>query len=110
MENDKFLYCFKLDEKSAEITRFEIDNYHERNFYGKPHIVYHHKLDCKYASNHDIMEDNLDKLVHFKVHTFNPDIENAKAIINSELVEKRNKAYNDYQRWNELIIHLNKNN
>lgn len=109
IEQDKILYCFKLDEKTAKISKYEINIYEYKIFYGKEHIVYHHNLDCKYATNHDIAVDNLDKFIHFKVHTFNPKIEDAIAIINSELISKRTKAYDDYQRWDELIVHFNKN-
>lgn len=109
MEKSKILYCFKLDEKSATLTKYEIDNYVEKYFTGKPHLVYHHQLDTKYPTNHSVAIENLDKVVHLKIHTFNPDPEKALATMNAYLILKRENAYKDYQRFNELIIHLNKN-
>ena len=35
---------------------------------------------------------------------------NALKLISNEFIEKRNEAYKEYSRWNEFIIHLNKNN
>ncbi len=109
MEKPKILYCFKLDENSATIKRYEIENYVRKVFTGKPHLVYNHHLDAKYATTHSVAEENLDKVVHMKIHTFNPDLEEALAIMNAYLILKRENSYKDYQRFNELIIHLNKN-
>lgn len=111
MNENKPLYCFKIDEKNATITKHEIVAYREVIHKGIPKIEYFAKLtdSCKSNYKHEFSRYNLDKVNNMRVHSFNPDINNAIAIVNSELVERRDEAYREYSRWNELIIHLNKN-
>jgi len=104
------LYCFKIDEKNATITRYEIDDYREiTSCNGALKIIYDAKLGTKDPCTHSFSKSNLDKVINLRIHSFNPDIEAALSIANAYLVSKRDEAYQEYNRYNELIIHLNKN-
>ena len=101
------LYCFKLNEDKAIIEIFEIKEYSIIYYCNKEHYVFKHKLGGNHDCKHYIPITNIDKLVNFKVYSFDSSLENAISHITSSLVEKRTKAYNEYERWNKLIIHLN---
>ena len=103
------LYCFKIDEENATITKYEIEDYQEVQWAGTTKIIYVASLGTKITTSHSISKSSLDKIANMRIHSFNPDIENAINIANKHLISKRDEAYKEYNRWNELIIHLNKN-
>jgi hypothetical protein len=44
-----------------------------------------------------------------RILSFNPSMEKALKIANKYLISKREAAYKEYNKWNDLITHLNKN-
>lgn len=105
----KILYCFKIDELTAKIVRYEITDYEIYKYHGGMYIKFKASLGNKNNSKFEVPFNDLDKIYHMKLYTFNPDYNYAKKIINDDLINRRNSAYKEYDRYNELIIHLNKN-
>ena len=103
------LYCFKIDEEKMTITRYETNDYQEVFHGGVEKILYNANLGTKASSTHVFTKSNLDTIVNMRILSFNPSIEKALKIANKYLISKREAAYKEYNKWNDLITHLNKN-
>jgi len=103
------LYCFKIDEEKMTLIRYETDDYREVSYGGVEKILYNANLGAKASSTHVFSKSNLDNIVNMRILSFDPDMEKALKIANKYLISKREAAYREYNKWNDLIIHLNKN-
>lgn len=93
----KPLYRFNLDEETGFIKRLEITDY--------CNVVSYNKREYRYRLNGTVRivrESSLDRFVHNQVHTFDPDIENARKIMVSDLSIKARKAQKEYIRYTSL--------
>lgn len=96
------LYRFKLNEETGEISKTVITDYHVSHSRYKG-------IDYLYMLNgirHDVHYKNLDKLVNWKVYSFNGDLEQAKKVILDNLTMRHYKAQLDVQRFSAVIKHI----
>lgn len=99
----KKLYLFKLNDIDGSVERIEIDKYIEREIHGKIEYVCTIK-SVKYWYKHD----DLDRLVHNRVVSFNPSYENAKNVILGALQEKSDLLKRSYKRVDGLLARTTK--
>lgn len=100
----KPLYCFKLDEHTGKLSKFEVNEYEKvclSKYTKRCAFFYKHTLGKQTETKYEVYECNLDKFVNWKVHTFNPDVEHVKRIILDALLERENKAQADLDRWQD---------
>lgn len=109
-ESDMFskmetLYCFKYDKENGKLTKIEIPEYgisvnkfteRKTYYFNKPRIN-------KSSGLYQVQEEKIDRFVSDKVFTFNPDVENVKRIILNTICCKRNKAYDEYIKYSEMV-------
>lgn len=99
------LYCFKYDKENGKLTKIEIPEYatsvnkftdRKTYYFNKPRIN-------KSIGVYQVPEEKLDRFVNDKVFTFNPDVKNVKYIIYDTLVDKRDKAYDEYCKYDKMV-------
>lgn len=95
------LYRFRFDEDTGVLSADEIKDYSEVVWYGKRE--YRYKL---LGTVRSVRNTSLDRYLHNQVHSFDPDAEHAKGIINENLEIKARKAKEDYERYTELMSRL----
>ena len=99
--DEKVLYCFKLNEETGEIEKIAITDYVKKCI---SESAKRYTYIYRYNNNlYVVYERNLDVLVNWKLHTFNPDQEVAFSIIENSIKEKADKSLNDYYRWTEVL-------
>lgn len=91
------------------LTRYETDDYQEISYGGVEKILYNANLGAKASSTHVFIKSNLDNIVNMRILSFNPSMEKALKTANKYLISKREAAYKEYNKWNDLIVHINKN-
>ena len=101
----EILYCFKYNKRNGKLTKIEIPEYKivtnkytdiKTYCFEKPRIN-------KYDRNYRVSEEKIDRFTNDKVFTFNPNVENVKQIICSTLEEKRDKAYSEYCKYDDMV-------
>lgn len=88
----KTLYRFKLNDDGT-IETMEIKDYEETGAF----FVY--KLN---SYNHWVDKHKLDRVFHYQVHTFNPDITHAKEIMYDTFIKKSKEHYDEFVRYAKL--------
>lgn len=103
------LYCFKYDTETCEISKIKIQRYTvEQNKYtGRKTYKWSYPRINSVDMHYCLSEQKLDRYVSSKVFTFNPDVENVKQIIYSTLEERKDKAYEEYAKYQEMIHKIN---
>lgn len=110
MINEDSLYCFRLDEHTGLTEKFEVIEYNKvclSKYTGRHAFFYKHTLGKETETKYEVYESNLDRLVNWKVHSFNSDAEHARQIILDTLLKKEEKARTDLERWQNVINKLN---
>lgn len=100
------LYCFRLYPEIGEITCLKITNYSTVTlceFTGRYCFEY---VDPTTKYLNRVRPENIDKLVHNKVYSFDPDIDHAKEIINNAILDKLNAAQAEKEKWLEIYNKL----
>lgn len=99
------LYCFKYDTETSELTKIEIPGYKiiTNKYTDRKTYCFEKPKINKSDSHYQIPEAKLDRFVNDKLFTFNPDVENAKNIIYNTLMDKMDKAYDEYCKYVEMI-------
>lgn len=99
------LYCFKYDRENGKLTKIEIPEYkiNTNRFTDRKTYCFEKPRINKSDNHYQIPEEKFDRFVSDKVFTFNPDVENAKYIIYDTLVDKRDKAYDEYTKYSDLV-------
>lgn len=100
-KQEKTLYCFKLDEERGKIERIEITEYKRvcvSAFAERYSIMYK-----KTGYTTEVHESNLDKLINWKIHTFNPNETVARETIIKTIKKRKEAAQYEFERWSELI-------
>lgn len=97
---DRILYCFKFDEKTGDIDVDEIKEFRVVNLskYVPRYVI----RFIKNGTGCSIRESNLNKLVNWRVYSFDPSLENAKYVIKRDIKKRIDKAYSDYSKWSKI--------
>lgn len=100
------LYCFRLCSDTGKITRLKIEDYSQVTLctFTSRYCLEYTDPTTKYLNR--VRPENIDKLVHNKVYTFNPDIDHAKEIINKAILDKLNAAQAEKEKWLEIYNKL----
>ncbi len=99
------LYCFKYDKENGKLTKIEIPEYGTSvNRFTERKTYYFNKPRINKSSGlYQVKEEKIDRFVSDKIFTFNPDVENAKEIIYSTLLKKRDKAYDEFHKYDGMV-------
>ena len=106
------LYCYKLDELSGEITKFEILEYHfKKNAWSDTKDEYCFRADLYERANYPycVKRNQLDRLVHDKVFTFNPDIDYGVQVIKDTVLDREKTATKELNKYKNLLAKINMN-
>lgn len=104
-KQDKSLYCFKLDEYTGIITKEEITHYNIVDVgYRDQKIAYFYKTSKDYVC--EVYDINIDKLVNWKIHSFNPSLIDAYNIALKAIADKTNMLKIEYERYDKLLCKL----
>lgn len=81
--NQKPLYYFKLNTETGQFTKFKITSYEKYVNGYNSRISYRFKFESKNGSRSTkiVTDDQLDQLSHYRVISFNPDIDHAKDVM-----------------------------
>lgn len=107
MEN-KTLYCYKLNPVTFNLDKYEIANYMKIEDKNIRYTVNYKNKNGTYTYA-VVWDSDLDTFEHSRLYTFNPNQDEVIKIITDYLVDKRTKAYKEYDKWNTIIHHINKN-
>lgn len=104
MEN-KPIYCFKLDNETFELTRFEITDYkiHKLNEYGRFRYKWENPKINKCDRYYYLEPKKMDRFVNYKVFTFDPDEKNALRIIEETLSSQLDEFKTKTSKTQELL-------
>jgi hypothetical protein len=95
----KTLYVYKINEDTGKIEKHVIEKYKE----SPSGYHYEYCFTGKFTGSFVAYKKNLDLIVNGKLHTFNPDEHRAKSKILSYLMDKRDKARDEYIKWGRLF-------
>lgn len=98
---NKPLYCFKLYETSGKVTTTVIRDYTPKNTGDRKTYIYRDSIT---HVKHYVYKSNLDKVVHNKMYTFDPDVNRALNIIENYLSGKYMKAKSEYMRCSHALM------
>ena len=101
--NKPILYRFKFDEESGTIESEAIEAYKEVVWYGK--TEYRYKMN---GTLRVVKAGNIDKYIYEQVHSFDPDEKRVKKIIYNCLSAKYSKAYDEAQKYRNLMEKIKK--
>ena len=94
------LYVYEVDKETGEVTKDEINQFIRIHRGYCAELIF---LCTKHGKHYEVRNCNLDKLVNNKLVTFeNDDRANYAKMVDS-IVEKRQKAYREYHKWDKLI-------
>ena len=95
----KPLYRFRPLEDGKIVEVVEVKEYEDRaNWY-------------RMTVNHNLMyidKDKLDTLKNGRVWSFNPDPEHARQIMIADVQARKQKAYEEYLKWDKLVVNLSR--
>lgn len=99
------LYCFKYDKENGKLTKIEIPEYKiiTNRFTDRKTYCFEKPKINKSDSHYQVPEEKIDRFVSDKVFTFNPDVKDVKYIIYDTLVDKRDKAYDEYCKYDKMV-------
>lgn len=112
-EGNVSLYCYKLDELTGEILRYEISpgqymiTKHSWNT-DRDTFSFSADMGTGVYYRYNVLRRNLDKYVSHKVYTFDSDKDHVKSIIMSYLESKLAAAQNDVNRYSSVINRISK--
>lgn len=100
------LYCFRLYPDTGKITCLKIEDYSQVTVctFTSRYCLEYVDPTTKYLNR--VRPENIDKLVHNKVYTFDPDPDRAKEIINNAILDKLNAAVAEKEKWLEIYDKL----
>lgn len=98
----KPIYRYHLSEATGTIHKVEITDYREYH----PSPLMPQKTEYRFKLLGQIFcvrDTQFDCLKHWRVYTFNPDYKYAKDLIWNELQAKKDKAYEDYLKYSQIM-------
>ncbi len=104
------LYCFKLDESTGKIKKYEISEYHfvpnKRGYKGKDTYCFVANFGTIADYKYQVKVEILDKYVAKKLFTFNGEPSYAFKIIKQTVLDKKNKAQQEFGESRALLARL----
>lgn len=83
------IYCFTLDEYTGHIDVYKIEKYVERNYYHDTGFAYNRPNKQGYQARFDFRKSQIDRLVNWRVYSYDPSLEHATQIMIDGLKERQ---------------------
>ncbi len=103
MKTQPTLYCFKLDPGTGHISKSEIKDYETMPVSkwvdnGNKYRYKNHR-----GALTDAYERNLNQMVHYKVYSFNDDIDAAKTIMQGEIENRIKNLFHELEKYQTML-------
>lgn len=102
----EILYCFKLDPDTGEVKRYEIKDYHvKKRMWATPkeEICFKENLGTRTDYHYALKPNKLNRFVHEKVFTFDPDYGHAIGIIIDTLKQDVEESKLKFKRLEGIL-------